>query len=320
MDKTNRRSNLLPVLVLYVLSPLIAELLFGSTPASRSGQLIFESLLYGSGVLLIREFARRQQLGWTSIILAGIAFGIIEECILLQSAFNPNFLGNDLTFGRTVGVNWVWAQYIIGYHAIWSIAIPILIAELVFPVRKTQPWLSKTGIVVTSAFYLFSCVAFYTTFVKLTGFTTSLFHYLIAGIMALVLILASIYLPGRLSFKSTSKTPSPLVVGIIAFGSSAIWLGLFSLLFQHGAGQPPWMVQLAGFVVVIVLFFILAGWVKQNWSNHHWFAVAFGCLFASMLFGLTTLMQAKSQLDIVCQVIFILITSGLFLLLKKRII
>ena len=320
MDKSNRRSNLLPVLVLYVLSPLIAELLFGSTPASRSVQLIFESLLYGSGVLLIREFVRRQRLGWTSIILAGIAFGIIEECILLQSAFNPNFLGNDLTFGRTVGVNWVWAQYIIGYHAIWSIALPILVAELIFPDRKTQPWLSKAGIGITTVIYLFSCVAFYSTFVKLSGFTTSLIHYLIAGILAVSFIVLSVYLPSRMSFKSASKTPSPLFVGMIAFGASAIWLVLFSLLFQQGAGLTPSMVQLSGIVVIIALFFFLAGWARQNWSDHHWFSIAFGCLLASMLFGLTTLIQAKNQLDIVCQVIFILITSGLFLILKKRII
>jgi hypothetical protein len=171
-----------------------------------------------------------------------------------------------------------------------------------------------------TALYLFSCVAFYSTFVKLSGFTTSLIHYLIAGILAVSFIVLSVFLPSRMSFKSASKTPSPLVVGMIAFGASAIWLVLFSLLFQQGGGLTPWMVQLSGLVVTIVLFFFLAGWVRQNWSDYHWFSVAFGCLLASMLFGLTTLIQAKNQLDIVCQVAFILITTGLFLLLKKRII
>lgn len=320
MDKKNNQSNLIPVLVLYILSLLIAELLFGSTPASRSVQLIFESFLYGSGALLIREFARRYNLGWTSIILLGITFGIIEECLLLQSAFNPNFLSNDLSYGRTGGVNWVWAEYIIGYHAIWSIAIPILIAELIFPDKKSQPWLNKTGIAITSGLYLLSCVAFYSTFVKMSGFTTSLVHYSIAGSLALSLIVLSIYLPTKILFKNTSKTPPPYVVGIIAFGGSALWLGLFSLIFKQGYGQPAWIVELSGLLIVMSLFYFISDWVKKNWNDHHWFSIAFGCLMASMLFGLTTLMQATSQLDIVCQVVFIIITISLMSLLNKRLI
>ncbi|HEY3390440.1 MAG TPA: hypothetical protein VGK38_12750 [Prolixibacteraceae bacterium] len=320
MDKSNKLSDLKPILTLYVLSPLIAELLFGSTPVSRSVQLIFESLLYGSGVLLVREFARRQRLGWTSIILLGIAFGVVEECILLQSAFNPQFLGNDLSFGRSGGVNWVWGQYIIGYHAIWSIAIPILVAELIYPDRKTQPWLNKTGIAITSSIYLFSCVAFYSTFVKLSGFTTSFIHYLVAGVLAFVLIVLAVYLPSRISVKSASKKPAPFVIGIIAFAGSTIWLILFSLLFKQGVGLPAWIVQLSGILIVLILFFFLSGWVRQNWNENHWFSVAFGCLMASMIFGLTTLIQSGNQLDIASQVAFILITTGLMFLLYKRLI
>jgi hypothetical protein len=320
MDKKSKQSNLIPALVLYILSPLIAELLFGSTPASRSVQLIFESFLYGTGALLIREFARRHNLGWTSIILLGIAFGIIEESLLLQSAFNPNFLGNDLSYGRTMGVNWVWAEYIIGYHAIWSITIPILIAELIFSDKKNQPWLNKTGIAITSGFYLMSCLAFYSTFVKMSGFTTTLFHYSVAGSLALCLIVLSIYLPAKIVFKTASKTPSPTIVGLIAFGGSAIWLFLFSFVFKQGYRLPAWIVELTGILFVVALFYFFSGWIKKSWNHYHWFAIAFGCLMASMLFGLTTLMQANSQLDIICQVVLIVITIGLMTILNKRLI
>ena len=313
-------SNAKPILTLFILSPLIAELLFGSTPASRSFQLIFETVFYGSGVLLIREIARRRHLGWTSVIVLGIAFGIIEECILLQSAFNPNFLGNDLTYGRTLGINWVWAEYIIGYHAIWSITIPILITELLFPGKRTQPWLSNTGVGITAVIYLLISVAFYSTFVKLSGFTTSFEHYLIAGAIALGLIVLAIYLPIKTLFKSVSETPSSLMTGVIAVGGSAAWLILFSLQFKKGAGLPVWTVELSGLFIVMVLWFLFSGWMKQNWNDNHLFSLAFGGLMASMLFGLVTLVQAGNQLDIICQAVFIVIAIGLMMLLRKRIL
>ena len=316
----NNYSNIKPILSLFILSPLIAELLFGSTPASRSFQLIFETFFYGSGVLLIREIVRRRSLGWISIILLGIAFGIVEECILLQSAFNPNFLGNDLSYGRALGVNWVWAEYIIGYHAIWSITIPILITELIFPSKSTQPWLSTTGISITSLIYLLSCVAFYSTFIKITGFTTSFVHYSIAGLFALSLILLSLLLPNKISFKSLPKAPSFVVIGIVAFAASAAWLGFFSLLFKQGAGLSPWMVELSGLLIVIILYILVSGWVKHDWNNNHRFSLAFGGLMASMLFGLITLAGAGNQLDIICQVVFILIATGLLFLLKMRLL
>jgi len=318
MDIKNRLSNIKPILALFILSPVIAELLFGSTPASRSSQLIFEALFYGSGVLLIRELARRRKLGWYSIILLGIAFGIIEECILLQSAFNPNFLGNDLSYGRIGGVNWVWAEYIIGYHAVWSITIPILITELIFRERRSQPWLSKTGIGITSFIYLLSSFAFYSTFIKLSGFTTSLVHYLCAGTLALGLVILSLCLPVKISLTSRMKTPSPIVAGIIAFAGSMLWLVLFSLIFRQGAGLPALVVELSGLLIVLMLCFLFSGWVNQDWNDHHRFFLAFGGLMASMLFGLITLIQADNQLDIVCQVIFILITTGLLILLKWK--
>jgi len=318
MDKKNKLSNIWPVIVLYILSPVIAELLFGSTPASRSGQLIFESFFYGSGALLIRDIARRYKLGWTSVIVFGIAFGVIEECLLLQSAFNPHFLGNDLSFGRTVGVNWVWAEFIIGYHSIWSITIPVLLTELVFPDKSNQPWLSKTGLGITSGIYILSCVAFYTTFQKLTGFSTSFIHYLISGLVALALIALAFNLPSNRTIKYKLKIRSSFITGLIAFGGSIFWLFLFSLIFKQGSGLPAWIIEALGAVTILVMTFLIAGGLEQIRSDKYRFSLAFGCLMASLLFGLFVLIQSNNILDQVCQIIFIAISVGLLILLKRR--
>jgi hypothetical protein len=78
-----------PVLVLFVLSPLVAEFLFGTTPVSRLGSLLLELPLYGGGAVLIRELARRRGSGWGRIALLGVAYAIILEGFVLQSMFDP---------------------------------------------------------------------------------------------------------------------------------------------------------------------------------------------------------------------------------------
>ncbi len=136
-----------PILFLFILSPAIGELLSGSSPPLEFFNpvtfLILASL-YGSGAILVRECARRWGKGWRSIVFLGAAYGIIEEGILVRSFFNPNWvdLGVLGTYGRWLGVNWVWAEWLTIYHAVFSITIPILLVELYYPQYKAQPWLS----------------------------------------------------------------------------------------------------------------------------------------------------------------------------------
>jgi len=307
------------MLVLFSLSPIIAELLSGSTPASRAEQLIFESFFYGSAALLVREFVRRNMLGWFSIILLGFAFGIIEESLLLQSAFNPNFLNFDISFGRSWGVNWLWSEIIIINHAIWSITIPILFAELIFPDRRSQPWLSKLGIGIFVILFLLSSYAFYTIFYKMSGFTTSWIHYTLAGLLATGIILVATNLRVKLLVKYHLKTPPVLVIGIISFIVSAAWLNLLSLVFKKDPGLPAWLAELTGIMILSVSLFFILGWINSKWKDIHRFALACGALYAGMSVGLIILIQSKNNLDITCQIGFILITSILIVLLRKYI-
>lgn len=79
----------LPVIVLVLITPLIAELLWGSTPIAYAARLLAILPMYGAGALLIRELVRRSKRGWTSILLLGAAYAIVEEGLALQSFFNP---------------------------------------------------------------------------------------------------------------------------------------------------------------------------------------------------------------------------------------
>jgi hypothetical protein len=95
--------------------------------------------------LLVRDYARRWQKGWRSILILGAAYGIIEEGIMVRSFFNPTWkdLGVLAIYGRWLGTNWVWAEWLAIYHAIFSITIPIFLVELTYPQSKTQIWLSS---------------------------------------------------------------------------------------------------------------------------------------------------------------------------------
>ena len=78
------------------------------------------------------------------MLILGAAYGIIEEGIMVRSFFSPTWkdLGVLATYGRWIGVNWVWAEWLTIYHAIFSITIPIFLAELTFPKTGSRIWLS----------------------------------------------------------------------------------------------------------------------------------------------------------------------------------
>ena len=141
-----------PALILYLLAPAIGELLSSSAPPveffNPFGLLILPAL-YGSGAILAREIALRWGKRWPSILMLGLAYGVIEEGLMVKSFFDPGWpdLGVLGTYGRFAGVNWVWSVALCFYHATISIAIPILLVELLYPDRRDEPWVGRRGFV-----------------------------------------------------------------------------------------------------------------------------------------------------------------------------
>jgi len=81
-----------PAWVLYFLAPIIGELLSGSAPPieffNPFGLLILPAL-YGSGAILARELALRREKRWPTILVLGLAYGILEEGLMVKSFFDP---------------------------------------------------------------------------------------------------------------------------------------------------------------------------------------------------------------------------------------
>ena len=91
---------------------------------------------YGSAAVVIRDLARRTGRGWPTMLLLALAFGVVEEGLLTQSLFNPDYLGlHKLSFGYlpALGIGLPWTIFVLTLHVVWSIATPIAVAESVFP-------------------------------------------------------------------------------------------------------------------------------------------------------------------------------------------
>lgn len=148
------RNKTKAAVTLLFLSPIIAEMLSGSTPPLEFLNPIALALLlglYGTSVLLIREFKVRYNLGYASVLMLGFAYGVLEEGIATKSFFDPywpdcsDFL---CQFGRFAGVNWVWSIGLTIYHGLWSILVPIIIVEILFHEVSEETWFSRKTIVI----------------------------------------------------------------------------------------------------------------------------------------------------------------------------
>ncbi|MGD0249895.1 MAG: hypothetical protein ABSB97_03265 [Thermoplasmata archaeon] len=232
-----------PVLALLLLAPSIPELLTGSTPIST---LFFDPPafainflgivgLYGTGALLVREFAVYFRKGWASILLLGAAYGIVEEGLAVHTFFAPpgTVVGALGSYGHLFGVNWLWALGLTVFHATYSIALPILLTQLWYPASKDARWLDRGLVGLVAFVYLFVVVLF--SIVVGHGPTPFALAFFL-GMIAVLLALAY-GVPGNL----LSVRPGPRRIGKLGLALAGTlefdaWL---VVLFFSGTGRVP---------------------------------------------------------------------------------
>jgi len=147
------------VFLLAVASPMIAELLTSSAPPLEFfiwWIFILFVAFYGCAAILIREISIRRGSGWPGILLFGGAYAILEEGMSTRVFFDPAArpLGPLAQHGlRWLGVNWIWTFDAIFYHAVFSVALPILLVYQVFPNSRAVPWLGRRGLTVVTVLF-----------------------------------------------------------------------------------------------------------------------------------------------------------------------
>jgi len=152
------------VLALYFLAPGVGEVISGSTTPPlfiKPFGFIFTPLLYGSSAILIHEIVVRRRLNWGNVLLLGAAFGIFQEALVVQTWFTYNVPTSPAyatgAYGALWGVNWLWAVELTLYHAFISIATPLILLGVFFPLRSRLPWLGRTSTIALFAWLLIPC-------------------------------------------------------------------------------------------------------------------------------------------------------------------
>ena len=268
-----------PALALFFLAPAIGELLSGSAPPieffSPFGLLILPAL-YGSGAILTREMALRWKKRWPTILVLGLAYGIIEEGLMVKSFFDPAWpdLGLLGIYGRMAGVNWVWSLFLTIYHAVYSIAIPIFLVELLFPERRDERWVGRRGMI-TLSLLLLAVVLF--GFFALTPYRPPALPYLMALVMTVGLYVVARRMPAHWWTLRTEPTRRPLWFGLIGFASTVVFFLLHWIFPENGVPVP--LTMLAALSLVWLVFFTvrhISG--EGGWSDEEKLALVSGAL------------------------------------------
>ncbi len=215
------KKGVLPAIGLFFLAPLVAEFLLGNLPIQMLPVILVLAPMYGGGALLIRDLVRRAGRGWPSIVILGLAYGIIEEAYTTQSLFNPNYLKLNLhllqpAYIPALGIGAWWTIFVLNLHTAWSVSASIALVEAAVPDRAETPWLGRIGLTVTSL--LFALGVFVTTRfqLKADAFRASHAQLLTSGAIIVGLVVVAFLLPRRMSALHIGWIPNPWIVGALA--------------------------------------------------------------------------------------------------------
>lgn len=315
--------SLLPAIGLFLLAPLVGEFLLGNLSITSLGLLLILAPLYGGGALLIREVARRRQLGWPSIILLGYAYALIEEAFTTQSLFNPNYVGLrllDYGYISSLGISAWWTVFVLSIHAIWSTSVPIALVESFTPATRHTPWLGKIGVVIVALLFLAACTILF-SFQLADPFMASTTQFVVSGVLVVLLIVGALVL-GRFARRvpdDTQATPDPWTVGVLAFA-----LGSAFLILARTHEPIPALLNAVGLLLLLGAGSLLF-WRWSNrigWTAQHSLTLAGGLLLTYAWYGFVQIPstgETTPLVDGIGNVIFAVGAIVLLILANRRV-
>jgi hypothetical protein len=309
-----------PAIVLFFLSPLVAEFLLGDFGLGALYVLVGVAPMYGAGAVLIREVARRTGRGWPAIVLLALAYGVLEEGFTTMSLFNQNYLGAhvlDQGYVPALGIAIPWTLFVLSLHTIWSISLPIAAVEE-WGDRRTSPWLRTPGLTVVSVIFVIGVVLDF-----LISYSDG--HYVapapeLAGVAVAVvlLVVAAFRMPRRTEPRPVAGRTAP--VPALVFAATLLDGGLF--MAAEIDALPTW-VSVAFLVTALVLAAAgIARWSRSpRWGAGHRLALVSGGLltYAWHAFLSRPFVGGQGVLSPVSHIVFALVTVGLLYAEARRI-
>jgi len=222
-------------LALVAFAPFLAELVSGSTPPQAwilPPVFLTFMAIYGLSALAARELAIRFGGGAATVLILGLAFGIVNEGMAAHSLFNPAWPGVDVlsSYGRWEGVSWLWAAWIVPFHAVWSISFPVFLVGQVWPEHRDRRWLTDRQLLAVIPMPIAAAVL---TSLVFSGYPLSIVQWL--GMFLAVLLLGWIALRWGRSLNRLRPfgawRPSPRLAFTVGL--------LFFVIGQIGTWQTP---------------------------------------------------------------------------------
>jgi hypothetical protein len=297
-------------------APLVGEYLLGNVSIVEIWALPVLALLYGSGAILIREVARRTGRGWPTMLVLGLAYGLIEAGLIDQTLFKPP----ELTPGVVGAATYVPAlgisvsdllSFVVG-HAGWSIGVPIAMVEALVPTRRTTPWLGRAGLAVTGALYLLGAVLVFRFMQQDSGGFLAPAPKLAAVAVASAALIGLAFALGRRPRPPIDRpAPRLWLVAAVALAAS----------FLFGWRGETWSGVAFGVVVAAATAALVARWSRRRgWGAAHRLALAGPALLhqAATGFLLTQLYGREGAIHVIGNVVFAVGAVALFLTAVRR--
>ncbi|WFE32056.1 hypothetical protein [Micromonospora sp. WMMD975] len=267
---------------LALLTTLCAELTFTAVAVPFTWLLLpLLLVMYGAGVLVLREAVVRVGGGWPSLVLMGVAYQIAEDGLGLQALTSPRMYGAADWGFRALGVNWTYWESQIGVHVVLSVLVPIAVTNLLFPAQQTRPYLSNRALAGVGALAVVGVLGlrYLISATEDPGYRTpwGFTMVFIALIMVLALV-ALLVLPRRRATRGSRaarSAPRPGVVGFVsmyltmAFLTTLLPLGLGSTLLLGDLMSPVQRLVIAVMTAVPFGLLVLGWQAATNWDGRH---------------------------------------------------
>ena len=254
------KSRILPPAVLVLLASILPEMLSGNTHASmlfQPGPFLFFITAYGLPVLIIREFAVRRHIGFAGLFLIGLGYGIINEALLAKTVFRNTGVPVDVYdgYGFAAGIQWAWTVFILPWHAMASVLLPIAFAHSAAPEAAQRPWLGvKTALAL--ALVLFVLISLFFLFEDTSGISGSLpMLALLWGVIGALALSAGMLWQPSAAHGEHSKWR------LAALGYSGILPFLMLLAVAH------WRWPLAAYFVTTAVFIALYRFLTRSFAD-----------------------------------------------------
>lgn len=310
-----------PALGLLFLAPILGELIsVHHKPIDFLNPLTFVLLClpYGLGAILCREFwVRWTNNGLVALLLTGIAYGLFEEAIVIRSIFNPAWfeLGNIAKDTFSGGIQWTYGYMLLHFHASISISTSIITAEVLYPNRIREKWISnKTLACVFGVFMLWIPAG-----ISFTHYFPNIWLYVSAWLAIGLCLMSAKMLPPKRASDSSHRVPPPFVFYVIGtINTVVIFVGIFSLPERMNVPFPLLVGGLLIFDILTIYLIVKFTNNGERWTGTHKLAFVSGLITFFLLFGITKDLKENFSGSSIVSILAILFIMNLFRKIKGR--